>query len=51
MFGALHQHLKQYLIQNVSTPSRREGTTTMIVLQCTELHFLSNNYLSFLQHE
>ena len=46
MFGAIHHHLKQYLIQNFSTHSRREGTITMIVLQWTELHFLSNNYLS-----
>ena len=30
MFGAIHQHLKQYLIQNVSTHSRRKGTITMI---------------------
>ena len=35
MFGAIHQHLKQYLIQNFFTHSRREGTITMIVLQCT----------------
>ena len=51
MFGAIHQHLKQYLIQNVSTHSRREGTITMIVPQCTELRFLSNNYPLFSQHE
>ena len=44
MFGAIHQHLKQYLIQNFSTHSRREGTITMIiVLQYTGLHFLSYN--------
>ena len=42
MFGAIPQHLKQYLIQNFSTHFLREGTITMIVLQCTELHFLSN---------
>ena len=51
MFGAIRQHLKQYLIQNFSTPSRREGTITMIVPQCTELHFLTNNYLPISQHE
>ena len=39
MFGTIHQHLKQYLIQNFSTHSRREGTVSMIVLQCTKLHF------------
>ena len=44
MFAAIQQHLKQYAIQNFSTHSRREGTITMIVLKCTELHFLSNNY-------
>ena len=43
MFGAVHQHLKQYLIQNFSTHSRREGTITMIMLQRTELHLLSNS--------
>ena len=51
MFGGIHQHLKQYLIQNFSTHSRREGTITMIVLQCTGLHFLSNDYPPFSQHE
>ena len=45
MFGAIHQHLKRYLIQNFSTHSRREGTITTI-----ELHFLSN-YQPFSQHE
>ena len=39
MFGAIQQHLKQYLIHNFSTQSRREGTITMIVLQCTKLHY------------
>ena len=38
MFGAIQQHLKQYLIHNFSTHSRREGTITMIVLQCTKIH-------------
>ena len=47
MFGAIHQHLRQYLIQNFSPHSRREGTITMIVLRCTGLHFLSNNYPPF----
>ena len=42
LFGAVHQHLKQYLIQNFSTHSRREGTITMIMLQRRELHLLSN---------
>ena len=41
MFGAIHQHLKQNLIQNFSTHSRPEGAITMIVLQCTELEQLS----------
>ena len=41
MFSAIHQHLKQYLIQNLSTHSCREVSITMIALQCTELHFLS----------
>ena len=41
MFGAIHQHPKQYLIQNFSTHSRREGTVTMIVLQGRGPHFLS----------
>ena len=40
MFGTIHQHLKQYLIQNFSTHYRREGTITMIVRRCTGLHFL-----------
>ena len=40
MFGAIDQHLKQYLIKKISSNSRREGTITMIVLQCTGLHFL-----------
>ena len=51
MFGAVHQHLKQYLIQNFSTHSRREGTITTIMLQRTELHLLSNNYPPSSQHE
>ena len=49
MFGAIRQHLKQCLIQIFPTNSRREGTITMIV--CTELHFLSNNYPAFSQHQ
>ena len=40
MFGTIHQHLKQYLIQNFSTHYRREGTITMIVRRCAGLHFL-----------
>ena len=44
------EHLKYYLIPNFSTHSRREGTVTMIVLHCTGLHFLSNNYPPFSQH-
>ena len=51
MFGAIHQHLKQNLIQNFSTHFLREGTITIIVLLCTELHFLSNNRPPFSQHE
>ena len=43
--------VKQYLIQNFSSHSPREGTITMIALQCTELPFLSYNYPSFSQHE
>ena len=51
MFGAVHQHLKQYLIQNFSPHSRREGTITMTMLQRTELHLLSNNYPPPSKHE
>ena len=43
--------LPNILIQNFSTHSRREGTITMIVLQCTGLHFLSNHYPPFSQHD
>ena len=32
MFGATHQHLKQYLIKKFSTHSRREGIITIIAL-------------------
>ena len=45
MFGAIHQHFKQYLIQNFSTHSPREGTITMIVLSAQDFIFS----LSFLQ--
>ena len=48
---AVKEHLKQYLIQKFPTHSRRDGTITMIVLQCTELHFLSKNYSLSSQHE
>ena len=51
MFVAIHEHHKQYLIENFSTYSRFEGTITMIMLQCTELHFLLNNHPPFPQHE
>ena len=51
MFGTIYQHLKQYLIKKFSIHYRREGTITMFVLQCTELHFLSNIYPQFSQHE
>ena len=53
MVGAIHHLLKQDLIQNFSTRSRREGTitVTMIVLQCTALNFLSNNQPPFSLHE
>ena len=51
MFVAIHEHHKQYLIENFSTYSRCEGTITIIMLQCTELHFLLNNHPPFPQHE
>ena len=51
MFGATHQRLKQYLIQNLSTHPRREGTLTMIAPQCTELHFQLDNYPPLSHHE
>ena len=38
-------------ISNFSSHSRHEETITMIVLQCTRLHFLSSNHPPFSQHD